>query len=103
MGGSYFEGEISIGYGSFPCLKFLHLGGNAFDGPLPPQLGFLTPQRMEIGYNSWSGRVPVEFSLLSNLQYLDISTCFLPRNLTEELGNLTQLQSLHLFKNQFTG
>ncbi|CAN1182579.1 Leucine-rich repeat receptor-like protein kinase TDR [Linum perenne] len=93
LGGSYFEGEIPIGYGSFSRLKFLHLGGNAFDGPLPPQLGFLTQlERKEIGYNSWSGRVPV-----------DISTCFLPGNLTEELGNLTQLQPLLLFKNQFTG
>ncbi|CAN1158065.1 Leucine-rich repeat receptor-like protein kinase TDR [Linum perenne] len=84
--------------------KFLHLGGNDFDGPLPPQLGFLTQlERMEIGYNSWSGRVLVEFFLLINLQYLDISTCFLPGNLTEELGNLTQLHPLLLFKNQFTG
>lgn len=70
LGGSYFKRSIPPSYGTFPRLKFLYLHGNLLEGPLPPQLGQLSElQHLEIGYNpSYSGTLPVELSMLSNLK-----------------------------------
>ncbi|KAJ8752944.1 hypothetical protein K2173_008679 [Erythroxylum novogranatense] len=105
LGGSYFDGEIPMSYGTFPRLNFLNLAGNQLQGPLPPQLGFLSQlEHMEIGYNiMFSGKVPEEFALLTNLQYMDISNCSLSGELPQGIGNLTKLEYLLLFSNNLTG
>ncbi|RVW33155.1 Leucine-rich repeat receptor-like protein kinase TDR [Vitis vinifera] len=78
--------------------------GNALDGPIPPELGLNAQlQRLEIGYNAFYGGVPMQFALLSNLKYLDISTANLSGPLPAHLGNMTMLQTLLLFSNHFWG
>ncbi|CAN1217412.1 Leucine-rich repeat receptor-like protein kinase TDR [Linum perenne] len=73
LGGSYFEAEIPIGYGSFPRLKFLHIG-----------------------------TLPVNLGSNGKLQWLDVSSNFLMGKIPASLCKGNKLYKLILFSHGFS-
>ncbi|RLN12744.1 leucine-rich repeat receptor-like kinase protein THICK TASSEL DWARF1 [Panicum miliaceum] len=93
LGGNYFNGSIPDSFGDLAALEYLGLNGNGLSGRVPPVLARLARLReMYIGYfNQYTGGVPPEFGDLRSLVRLDMSSC----NLTGPL--------LNLFRNHLRG
>lgn len=54
-------------------------------------------------YREYTGTIPAEIRILSNLTHLDLSNNYLEGTIPEELFYLTNLEQLRLFKNFLTG
>jgi Leucine rich repeat len=54
-------------------------------------------------YRDYTGTIPPEISILTNLTHLDLSNNYLKGTIPEELYYLTNLEKLYLFKNFLTG
>lgn len=97
------KGQIPVGLGNLTPLINLELADNQLSGELPGDIGKLKNlQQLELYTNSLTGKLPVGFGNLTSLQNLDMSRNNLQGNISE-LKFLTNLVSLQLFQNQFTG
>ncbi|KXG20897.1 leucine-rich repeat receptor-like kinase protein THICK TASSEL DWARF1 [Sorghum bicolor] len=105
LGGNYFNGSIPDTFGDLAALEYLGLNGNALSGRVPPSLSRLSRLReMYVGYyNQYSGGVPPEFGDLQSLVRLDMSSCTLTGPIPPELARLSRLDTLFLSMNQLTG
>uniref|UniRef100_A0A0E0MPX7 non-specific serine/threonine protein kinase n=1 Tax=Oryza punctata TaxID=4537 RepID=A0A0E0MPX7_ORYPU len=96
-------GVIPPGIGNLVKLVDLELSDNALTGEIPPEITKLTNLlQLELYNNSLHGVLPAGFGKLTKLQFFDASMNKLTGSLSE-LRSLTQLVSLQLFYNGFTG
>ncbi|KAJ1274452.1 hypothetical protein BS78_05G062600 [Paspalum vaginatum] len=154
LGNNSFSGPVPYSIGSLPMLELVSLEFNHLAGPLPPAMfnmcrlhriwfccnhnltgpipgsqSFSLPvlQEIDIGRNSFTGKIPLDIascpdleilSLFTNSLYgpippaisnitglnvLDISSCKLTGAIPSELGQLGKLSYLHLAQNQLIG
>ncbi|XAR48462.1 Non-specific serine/threonine protein kinase [Bertholletia excelsa] len=97
------EGRIPPAIGNLTELIHLELSGNYLFGEIPPEISNLRRLWMlELYSNSLSGRLPDGFGNLTSLELFDASQNQLEGDLSE-LGSLTQLVTLQLFENRFSG
>ncbi|KAL3623285.1 hypothetical protein CASFOL_032101 [Castilleja foliolosa] len=88
-----------------PNLKILSLVSLNLRGPLPPQIGDLSPhlEILNVSSNSFSGPIPVQISSLKNLQTLILDHNCFSGHVPAWLSSLTALTVLSLANNSFTG
>ncbi|GLT65960.1 hypothetical protein SLA2020_383560 [Shorea laevis] len=97
------QGKIPAGIGDLTELIRLELSDNSISGEIPAEIGKLQKLWMlELYDNKIRGKLPSGLGNLSNLEFFDASMNHLEGNLSE-LRTLTNLVSLQLFSNQFSG
>ena len=88
-----------------PCLKYLNLAENAFEGQIPPSIcnisSFLF---LDLSSNNFSGEVPAQLTVgCTNLKVLKLSDNRFHGPIFSTQFNLLWVQVLLLDNNQFTG
>ncbi|XWS25441.1 hypothetical protein CRYUN_Cryun27aG0068600 [Craigia yunnanensis] len=97
------EGKIPPAIGDLTELIELELQYNYLSGEIPVEIGKLHKLwRLELYYNELTGKFPVGLRNLTNLEYFDASANHFEGDISE-VRFLTNLVSLQLFENQFTG
>lgn len=97
------HGEIPPGIGTLSLLENLELSQNKLTGPIPSDIVNLKKLwQLQLHENSLTGKLPVGFRNLTGLKNFDASTNNLEGDLME-LRFLTNLESLQLFENRFSG
>ncbi len=97
------EGTIPSEIGDLDELRLLRLAGGNLSGGIPAEIGDLMNLEALILSNfNLGGTLPPEIGDLLNLKELSL-TAAIEGELPVELSNLSQLESLNLFGNQFTG
>ncbi|KAF8030274.1 hypothetical protein BT93_E2658 [Corymbia citriodora subsp. variegata] len=86
-------------------LSLLYLGNNLISGELDPHFfsNWTKLRFLELHNNNFSGRIPSEIGLLTNLIELAICNNLLNGSIPYEIGNLKHLDALALFGNHLTG
>ena len=85
-------------------LEAIYLGGNDFTGSIPAELGMLTELRVfDIDGNEFDGSIPSELGMWSNLELFDVRMNNLNGTLPVELGEWTNLVSFDIVDNDFSG
>ncbi|KAJ3697831.1 hypothetical protein LUZ61_001536 [Rhynchospora tenuis] len=101
---NYTDGIETSGILNLPQLARLDLSFNSFSGRLPVSISQMQNLRfLVLAYNNFSGEIPPEFGKLKKLQTLDLSFNQLTGEIPSEIGNLTSLLWLMLANNQLTG
>ncbi|PSS19689.1 Receptor-like protein kinase [Actinidia chinensis var. chinensis] len=97
------EGEIPRGIGNLTELINLELSDSFISGEIPQEISRLKKLwQLELYNNNLTGKFPSGFGNLTNLEYFDASMNYLNGDLSE-LRSLTQLVTLQLFYNEFSG
>lgn len=97
------EGEIPAGIGGLTELVNLELSDNNLSGEIPVGIGNLVKLwQLELYNNNLSGKLPKGLGNLTKLELFDASMNYLEGDLSE-LRTLSNLVSLQLFMNQFSG
>jgi Leucine-rich repeat (LRR) protein len=103
MSAANIGGAIPPEIGNLASLVDLELSDNRLGGVIPREIARLTNlTQLELYNTSLHGELPAGFGKLTKLRYLDASTNNLSGGL-DELRHLTQLVSLQLFFNNFSG
>ncbi|KAL7616485.1 hypothetical protein Lser_V15G01263 [Lactuca serriola] len=93
--------------GRFPCgaapFSFLDISQNSFSGPIPSCLNLQNMEHLYLGYNRFTGSVPLSFGNLTKVLILDIGNNKLSGRIPEFLGELSDLRILVLRNNNFRG
>lgn len=85
-------------------LKYVDFSGNNFSGPLPSELGLLTQlQTLYLDNNRFSSSLPSRIGNLPFLQTLDLSFNQFQFSVPSTFILLSSLNSLYLQNNRFTG
>ncbi|KAI7737558.1 LOW QUALITY PROTEIN: hypothetical protein M8C21_008861 [Ambrosia artemisiifolia] len=85
-------------------LTTLNLWGNFFSGKVPGELGSLPNlQKLFLGNNSLTNELPESLLDLKNLKFLDLSRNHMGGDIPEIFGRLTQVRTLLLHSNEYTG
>jgi Leucine-rich repeat (LRR) protein len=101
---NYTDGIETSGILKLPKLVRLDLSFNSFSGRLPVSISQMQELKsLELAYNNFSGEIPREFGKLKQIQALDLSFNKLTGEIPPEIGNLTSLLWLMLANNQLTG
>lgn len=96
-------GKIPAGIGNLTELMNLEFSDNFISGEIPSEIGKLRKLwQLEMYNNSFTGKLPYGLRNLTRLEYFDASMNNLGGNLSE-LRFLTNLVSLQLFENDFSG
>nr|GLL30315.1 probable LRR receptor-like serine/threonine-protein kinase At1g53420 isoform X3 [Ipomoea trifida] len=101
--GNELEGSIPPFLGNMK-LDFLDLSSNSFSGSIPTQLGSLVNlETLDLSENLFNGSIPMQLGSLVNLTYLDLSDNLLSEGIPIEVGNLKSLMTLDFSDNQLSG
>jgi len=86
-------------------LEYLNLSSNDFQGiHIPEFIASLTNLKyLDLSSCGFGGEIPTQFGSLSHLIYLNLGQNFLMGSIPCQLGNLSQLQELYLASNSFEG
>ncbi|VAH63533.1 unnamed protein product [Triticum turgidum subsp. durum] len=129
LNGNYFNGTIPASLSLLKNLRSLALDGNYLAGTIPAELGALTGlETLKLAYNRFSvGELPASFKSLTKLktffaancsltghfpsyvaqmpelELLDLSVNALNGSIPPAIWNLTKLQTVALYANNFTG
>ncbi|XP_014501057.1 receptor-like protein 12 [Vigna radiata var. radiata] len=105
ISGRYMSGEIHKSLMELPQLEYLNLSFNSFpDSNIPEFIGSLSNLRyLDLSSCGFDGKIPTQFGSLSHLKYLSLADNFLEGPIPRQLGNLFQLQHLDLNNNRFEG
>ena len=97
-------GTISPDIGRLTNLEFLWLGYNAFTGELPLELADLSSlQIIHIVSTQVTGPIPSEIGRLTDLVFLSLTRSLLSSSVPDELSQLVYLMNLDLARSQLTG
>lgn len=97
------KGSLPSGIGNLKELINFEISDNSISGEIPPEIGKLQKLwQFEFYNNKITGKLPVGLRNLTSLEFLDGSTNQLEGDLSE-LSFLTNLVSLQLFENKFSG
>ncbi|KAG8363953.1 hypothetical protein BUALT_Bualt19G0075900 [Buddleja alternifolia] len=107
MSSNRLEGTIpsDIGF-TFPNLSFLELTDNYFNGVLPASLSNASLlEELYMHSNNFTGQILKDFSRLSSLRFVDLSTNHLEGDISfiSSMINCTSLEALLLSKNLLSG
>ena len=98
------QGKVSPYLGNISGLQVLDLTSNSFSGHIPSQLSLCTQLSQLILFeNSISGPIPPELGNLKNLQYLDLGSNNLNGTLPESIFNCTSLLGIAFNSNNLKG
>ncbi|KAI5060397.1 hypothetical protein GOP47_0024817 [Adiantum capillus-veneris] len=104
LGYNAFEGPIPAELGELKQLQGLYLQGNNFAVSIPHQLsGLIGISEMDLSFNPISGSIPPSFAELSSLNQLTIRNTRLSGPIPDIFANLSRLEELDLAQNMFTG
>ena len=95
-------GSLPTEIGNLNNLTYLNLGYNQLSGELPSTFGDLSNLTyLRLNNNQFSGAIPASLNNLVVLYYLNLGN----NNFSSlpDLGNLTQLESLYGYNNDFSG
>ncbi|ESW24127.1 hypothetical protein PHAVU_004G105100 [Phaseolus vulgaris] len=100
----YMRGEIHKSLMELRQLEYLNFSSNSFQGNhIPEFLGSLTNLKyLDLSSCGFGGEIPTLFGFLSHLKYLYLAHNYL-ETIPRQLGNLSQLQELYLASNSFEG
>ncbi|KAL3848773.1 hypothetical protein ACJIZ3_010655 [Penstemon smallii] len=98
------NGEMSQSIFNLSRLTLLSLVGNELSGTIPFSINIGLPnlERLFLGINRFTGRIPDSISNLTNLKILDLANNSFSGHIPITLGNLHNLETLNLQVNQFT-
>lgn len=97
-------GNIPDNYLSNSPLEFVHLGSNAFSGPIPTNIGNTTYlQQLDLSGNLMTGTISEEIRGYEVLEALSLANNELKGTIPKEIYDLTNLKFLHINGNQLTG
>ncbi|KAL9277414.1 hypothetical protein ACSQ67_025038 [Phaseolus vulgaris] len=101
----YMSGEIQKSLMELRQLEYLNLSSNDFQGiHIPEFIASLTNLKyLDLSSCGFGGEIPTQFGSLSHLIYLNLGQNFLMGSIPCQLGNLSQLQELYLASNSFEG
>ncbi|XP_059458491.1 probable LRR receptor-like serine/threonine-protein kinase At2g16250 [Corylus avellana] len=105
MSSNNLSGSIPPGIGTLVKLQYLNLSSNSLSSRIPPQLGDLSNLvDLDLSFNTLSGSLLEDLRALRNLRSMIIGDNLLDGSLPNDLfASLTQLQSIVLRHNRFTG
>lgn len=97
-------GNIPDNYLSNSPLEFVHLGSNAFSGPIPTNIGNTTYlQQLDLSGNLMTGTISEEIIGYEVLEAFSLANNELKGTIPNEIYDLTNLKFLHINGNQLTG
>ncbi|WVZ14845.1 hypothetical protein V8G54_012411 [Vigna mungo] len=102
----YISGEIHKSLMELRHLQYFNLSFNSFRGTnIPEFLGSLTNLRyLDLSSCDFSGQIPTQISSLSHLKYMNLAhNYYLNGSIPREIGNLSRLEYLDLSGNSFEG
>ena len=98
------RGQIPAAIAGLSRLRTLVLRGNALDGSIPTELGYLENLvDLDMSWNNLESVIPVELEMLKKLKVLNLRRNRLTGEIPEFLANLENLVSLDLSVNSLTG
>nr|POF02061.1 lrr receptor-like serine/threonine-protein kinase fls2 [Quercus suber] len=98
------KGEITPFLGNLSSLQVLDLTLNSFTGHIPAQLGLCSQlSELTLYENSLSGPIPPELGNLKNLQSVDLGDNSLNGSIPESICNCTSLLAFGVIFNNLTG
>ncbi|WVZ15587.1 hypothetical protein V8G54_013153, partial [Vigna mungo] len=105
MSERFISGEIHKSLMELRQLQYLNLSSNSFpDSNIPEFLSSLSNLRyLDLSSCGFDGKIPTQFGSLFHLKYLNLAGNFLEGQIPRQLGNLCQLQHLDLSYNTFEG
>ncbi|CAI9784405.1 unnamed protein product [Fraxinus pennsylvanica] len=114
LGYNSFSGPVPVNLGNLQNLQFLGLAGDQLtNDPSMSELGFLISLRncrhlkyISIGSNSFDAMLPKSFSLgnlSASLEKFEANSCGIRGTIPNEIGNLSNLISLHMGSNKLRG
>jgi Leucine-rich repeat (LRR) protein len=103
LNNNQFAGRLDVGtFANMNKLYYLDLGGNQFEGPIPPELFSLPAiQTLRLSDNKFSGAMP-SVAVAAKMDTLDVTNNRLTA-LPADLGSLKELTELSADGNEFSG
>ncbi|KAL7084558.1 hypothetical protein ACP275_14G230500 [Erythranthe tilingii] len=83
-------------------LAILDLSGNYFEDPIPTISNSTKLQHIDLSFNNFNS-IPDWLYSLKDLEFLDMSVNYLKGPLSNDIANLTALNTPRLFQNQLSG
>jgi Leucine-rich repeat (LRR) protein len=97
-------GKIPDSYLSNSPLEFVHLGSNAFSGPIPSNIGDTVHlQQLDLSENLITGTIPDGFSRYGLLEALSFANNKVTGTIPSQIFGLTNLRFLHFNGNELDG
>lgn len=104
LGGSAFEGSIPTEIGALSSLINLEMSDQFLTGPVPSELGNLPNlQMLSLGENQFTGTIPTELGLCSSLLILSLEMNIMSGSIPTEVAGLPRMSSFQLGSNRLTG
>ncbi|KAF7814704.1 putative LRR receptor-like serine/threonine-protein kinase [Senna tora] len=95
--------RISPHVGNLSFLRNLSLDNNYFHGEIPTELGRLFRLKsLNLSFNAFTGEIPINLTRCTQLRYFELSQNVLNNIIPFEIGSLTKLETLYLFKMNFS-
>nr|GLL30752.1 receptor-like protein 12 [Ipomoea trifida] len=91
-----------LNFTSFPSLTRFDIGGNNFNGSIPPAIGDLSHLVfLDLSHNWFDGSIPPQIGKLRELQYLSLSDNKFSGVVPHQIGNLQKVGFLDLGFNSY--
>ncbi|XP_026380196.1 probable leucine-rich repeat receptor-like protein kinase At1g35710 [Papaver somniferum] len=98
------NGSIPSEIGLLANLRILELYENPLEGPIPSSIGNLKMlQTLDLAYVNLNSSIPDELGLCTNLTYLGLASTNLQGSLPPSMASLIQLTELGVSSNQLSG
>ncbi|CAA7058028.1 unnamed protein product [Microthlaspi erraticum] len=102
---NFLTGSLSPAIGNLIRMEWMTFGINAFSGPVPKEIGLLTDLKSlsGIGSNEFSGSIPAEIGNCSKLRKIYIGSSGLRGGIPLSLANLVELEEVWITDVELTG
>ncbi|KAL7084150.1 hypothetical protein ACP275_14G207500 [Erythranthe tilingii] len=100
---NYFKETVPSFIGSITSLEYLDLSRVGFYGTIPNISNSTKLRHIDLSNNHFNSTIPDWLYSLKDLEFLDLSVNSLQGSLSNDIANLTSLNTLHLQWNQLSG